>query len=436
MRIELICIGTELLRGKVNTHGAYISTKLAEIGLVLARETTVSDDPAEMEQVFRAAFERSDVILNTGGLGPTFDDLTREGWSKVLSIPLERHPSLARTIHERFRKRGLKMPPENVRQADVLRGARVIPNFVGTAPGQMLEQGGRWIVLLPGPASEMVPMMEGTVVPALRRKFKPRPYASFTLHTFGSPESLIDHKIRPVIRRSRSLSREEWLNFCILAHSHRVDVKAEARAGSPRRLKMILGRVKAELSRAVGRDLYGEDDEMLESVVGSLLLRRKLKLALAESCTGGLLGEMITRVPGSSRYFVSSVVTYSNGVKQTLLGVRRETLVRHGAVSAPTALEMARGAQQLAAGSINSLSPIEGEGGVRGKLSKTIGLSITGIAGPDGGNRDKPVGLVFIGFAGLGRRFARRYFFHGTREDVRQRAAMTALDLLRRELGR
>jgi nicotinamide-nucleotide amidase len=424
MRVELVCIGTELLRGKVNTHGAYISTRLAEIGLVLARETTVSDDPAEMEPAFRAALERSDVVLSTGGLGPTFDDLTREGWSKVLGVPLERHSSLERTIRERFRKRGLRMPPENARQADVLRGARVIPNFVGTAPGQVLERKGKLIVLLPGPASEMVPMVEGTIIPTLRRKFKPVPYASFTLHTFGKPESLIDHKIRPVIRlrmRPRLLSgresagmlrRDEWINFCILAHSHRADVKAEARAGSPRRLKMILEGVRRELMGVIGRNVYGRDEETLESVAGGLLARRKLKLALAESCTGGLLAEMITRVPGSSRYFVSGVVAYSNGVKQKLLGVRGETLDRYGAVSAQAAMEMAEGASSAA----------------------DIGVSITGIAGPSGGSRHKPVGLVFIGFAGIGRRFALRRFFHGTREDIRQNAAMTALDLLRREL--
>jgi len=414
LRIELVCIGTELLRGKVNTHVATISTQLAGVGLALARETAVSDDPVEMEQAFRSAWERSDIVLNTGGLGPTFDDLTREGWSKVLDISLKRRPDLERWIRARFRKRGLRMPPENTRQADVLEGARVIPNAVGTAPGQMVERGKKLIVLLPGPASEMVPMMEGVVLPFLRRRFKPLPYGSFTLHTFGRPESLIDQKIRPVIIRRRSLRRDEWLNFCILAQARRVDVKAEARAGSPRRLKNLLDRVKADLARVIGSDLYGQDDESLESVVGNFLKEKKLTLALAESCTGGLLGAMITRVPGSSAYFTAGVITYSNDSKRELLGVRRETLGRYGAVSAQAAVEMAEGARRRA----------------------DVGLSITGIAGPGGGTSRKPVGLVFIGLAGLGRTFAKRCLFPGTREAIRERAAMTALDLLRRELGR
>ena len=414
MRIELICIGTELLRGKVNTHGAYISTKLIETGLVLDRETTVGDDLAYMERAFRSALERSDVVLNTGGLGPTFDDLTREGWSNVLNVPLQRRPAIVRWLKARFKKRGLTMPPQNVRQADVLAGARVIPNRVGTAPGQILRHGEKLIVLLPGPPSEMVPMMEGAVLPLLRRIAKPLPYGSFTLHTFGRPESLIDQKIRPIIARRRPLRRKEWLNFCILAHARRVDVKAEARAPSSARLKKILDGVKQELTQRIGPDVYGQDDETLESVVGKLLLRRRLTLALAESCTGGLLGAMVTRVPGSSAYFTSGVVAYSNKAKQKFLGVSTETLKKYGAVSGQTAVEMAEGARRMG----------------------DVGLSITGVAGPGGGSRKKPVGLVFIGLAGLGRPFARQFFFHGPREAVRERAAMTALDLLRRELGR
>jgi nicotinamide-nucleotide amidase len=240
------------------------------------------------------------------------------------------------------------------------------------------------------------------------------PYDSFTLHTTGRPESAIDQKIHPIIRRKRNLRKEEWLNFCILAHERRVDVKVEARAETRGRLKSILDGVKREFLRVIGANVYGQDGETLESIVGKLLTRKKLTLTLAESCTGGLLGEMITRIPGSSAYFVSSFVAYSNDAKQKLLGVREETLKKHGAVSAETAIEMAEGA--------------------RGEAD--IGLSVTGIAGPEGGSRQKPVGLVFIGFSGLKRRFVQRHLFPGDRQAIRERAAKAALNLLRQELGR
>jgi len=283
----------------------------------------------------------------------------------------------------------------------------------------MIEREGKLVALLPGPAAELYPMMEGTVIPTLRRKLRPLPYGSLTLHTFGKkgslPESFIDEKIRPVIERKRSLRKDEWLNFCILFHSYRVDVKVEARASSQTRLKRILGSVRDELLRLIGADVYGQDEDTLESVAGKVLRQRKLTLAVAESCTGGLLSEMITRVPGSSDYFLGGFVTYTNDAKQKFLNVSPETLRRYGAVSPQTALEMAQG--------------------TRARTHSSVSLSITGIAGPTGGSRQKPVGLVFIGFSNSRRNFVREFKFPGERDDIRHRAAMSALDLLRRELG-
>jgi len=305
------------------------------------------------------------------------------------------------------------MPLENLRQADLLQGAHVIGNAVGTAPGQWLRQKDKFVVLLPGPASEMHPMMERTVIPLLRGQLKPIPYDSFTLHTFGRPESSIDEKIRPIIQRRRSLNNHEWVNFCILAYSHRVDLKVEARSPSRRRLDGFLRQIRKELEAVIGSYIYGENDESLESVVGEFLLKRHQCLSVAESCTGGLLGEMITRVPGSSRYFVGGVLAYSNSVKNTVLGIPLQELKKWGAVSSQVAQHMAQA--------------------VRRRFNTDYGLAVSGIAGPGGGTPEKPVGLVYIGLAGS-TVSAYKYSFRGSREEVRERSAMTALDLLRREL--
>jgi nicotinamide-nucleotide amidase len=412
-RTELICVGTELLMGKPNAHGPYLARRLGEAGLALHRETTVADDPADMEAAFREAWRRADVVLATGGLGPTFDDITREAWSRVLRRPLRFDPSLARGIAARFRRRGLAMPKENRRQAYVLAGARALPNPHGTAPGQILEMRGKLLFLFPGPAREFQPMAEQFLFPALMEKFPRgvRRAASFRL--FGRPESWVDERIRPLVDQETS-GRGVEVVWGILAQGHVVEVKVTVGAASSEAVQRRLNKISAALRTRLGAWIYGEGDLRMEEVLGSLLRARGETLSLAESCTGGLLAGKITSVAGSSDYFKGGFVTYHNDVKRDFLGVQSATLKKHGAVSAPCAEEMAAGCRRRA--------------------GTTWALSVTGVAGPGGGSPEKPVGLVFAGLAGpAGTRSFKRLFF-GDRAQIREQSALWALDLLRRQL--
>jgi len=411
-RVELICVGTELLTGKTNTHGATLAQRLEAAGLVLARETTVGDDPVEMRAAFAEAWRHGGVILCTGGLGPTFDDITRDVWSRVTGRRLLLQPAIAREIEEKFRRRGLRMPPDNRRQACVLRGARVLVNAHGTAPGQMLSIGNKTLVLLPGPGREMTPIFDRDVFPVLRG-LHPGARDSRIYRVYGVPESAIDERMRPLVRRHIGRGGVDVV-WGILAQGFIVDIKFAVSGNDPTAVRRTASRVEADVLRRFGKNIYGRGRETLEESVGRLLSAKKRTLALAESCTGGLLSQKITRVPGSSAYFLQGLVTYSNQAKERLLGVRRATLAKHGAVSKPAALAMARGARRRA--------------------GADYGMSVTGIAGPEGGTAEKPVGLVYIALDGPGGAVCVENRFPGGREQVRERAALAALDLLRRRL--
>lgn len=411
-RVELLCVGTELLMGKLNTHGAYFSALLEDLGCPLARETTVSDDPAEMEAAFRDAWRRASVVLVTGGLGPTFDDVTRDVWANVTGARLRFQPDLLKGIQERFRKRGLAMPPANRRQACLLTGARALVNENGTAPGQLLERRGRLLVLLPGPRRELVPMVERHLVPLIKSRFALGDRRTRIWRLFGRGESAVDQRLRALARSPGRGLRATW---GILAQAGVVDVKLTLSGPKAERVESAFFQWDGRLRKEFGADLFGEGTDTLEQVVGRRLAERNETLAVAESCTGGLLAERVTQVPGSSRYFWGGVVVYDNRAKETLLGVRRSLLTKHGAVSAPVARAMAVGLR---------------------RRSKTAhALSITGVAGPDGGTPKKPVGLVYVGWASRGRSRVWRLFILGGREIVRQQAALRALDFLRRRLG-
>lgn len=415
MRVEILCLGTELLLDKVNTNSNAIAEKLLKIGLSVSQVSTVGDDARDIQTALRGALGRSEVVILCGGLGPTFDDLTRECVSKVTGFPLRFSEAIRRKIQKRFESVRLAMPKENASQAYLLKGAREINNAFGTAPGQIVEWKKRAIILLPGPSKECLPMMDSAVLPYLKRKFPARFAERRILHIFGYPESQIDELIEPVVRRNWDSGAVQTV-FGILAHRMMVDVKATVTGPTKDRPKVqkISKEIEKALRDVLGDRIFGMNGETLEGAAGKMLKKRKQTLALAESCTGGRTANKITDIAGSSAYFSEGLVTYSNESKMRLLGVKKQTLQEFGAVSEECAKEMAAG--------------------VRKRAGADWGVSITGIAGPDGGSAAKPVGTVCFGVSSkLGTLTFRKSFF-GSRTDIKEKSALCALDLLRREL--
>jgi nicotinamide-nucleotide amidase len=415
MRIELICSGTELLRDKINTNTNTIAEKLAGIGLTLSQVSTVGDDLDDMVRTLREAWARSEVVFMSGGLGPTFDDLTRECAARVLRRKLIFSEPILRHIRARFASIGRTMPEENRRQAYLLQGAAMIPNRKGTAPGQIVSVGKKSLILLPGPPGELIPMMEDTVCPYLSRRHQSVHSQTLVLHVYGFPESEVDERIAPVVEKRWNIPGVK-ITFGILAHRSIIDVKATAEARTPRSVRKALSLVRRELLSILGEDVYGEDDETLPMIVGKRLKRRGQTLALAESCTGGRIAAKITEVPGSSEYLREGLVTYSNESKVRRLGVGKETLKRHGAVSRETAGEMAKGLLRAS--------------------GADWALSVTGIAGPGGAVSGKPVGLVWFGLAHGKEVWTVSRNFLGSRTEIQEKSALAALNLLRQKLKR
>lgn len=413
MRFELLCSGTELLRDKINSNSILVAERLSSLGLHLAQVTTVGDDAGDFESALKSCLSRSTVVLCSGGLGPTFDDITRECVSKVLKKPLIFSNKILKQIEGCFARAGRAMPRENERQAYVVRGAVPILNRDGTAPGQIIALGGKTLILLPGPPRELLPMMDSAVLPYLENKYPHGASKASVLHIFGFPESQIDEMIRPVVEK-----KWDWngltVTFGILAHRSIIDVKATVQGKSASAVKTLSGEIRKSLYEILGTKVYGEDEETLESAVGRLLKKRGETLSLAESCTGGLVASKITNVPGSSNYFQDGVVSYSNESKMRLLGVKKKTLQKYGAVSEPTAREMAQGA--------------------RNRAKSDWAVSVTGIAGPGGGTKDKPVGFVCYGIASHDKTLTIIKRAFGDRLEIKEMFALNALELLRREL--
>jgi nicotinamide-nucleotide amidase len=405
-RAELIAVGSELLGPwRTDTNGSYLARRLGEIGIAVRFRTIVGDSEEDLCVAFRAALGRAEIIVATGGLGPTIDDLTREAVAAVLGVPLEADQRIARHIEERFRRHGLAMPPRNLRQAMVPRGAEVLENRAGTAPGLLLTAGQATIALLPGVPSEMRQMAEEALLPRLGAGGER--FAYRILKITGLPESEVDRRLEEV---ARGAGEVEWT---ILAAPGQVEIHLRERVAAGATPAGI-ERIDHEIAAALGERLFARDDETMEEVVGRLLLGRGATVAVAESLTGGLIGSRIAAVPGASRYFQGGVVCYSDAVKMSALGVRRETLVAHSAVSPEVAQEMAEG--------------------VRSRLGATWGLAATGFAGPEGGGADKPPGTVYLAIDGPGVGRALPLSVPGDRGVVRSRAAQGALDLLRRTL--
>ncbi len=399
MRIELVNTGSELLLGfTVNTHLNYIARQLARIGLRLERQTTVGDGHGDLRVVIAEALARADVLLITGGLGPTSDDCTRDIVAELLNLPLVRDEVTANAISERFRRRNLSMPEQIMVQALVPQGASVLPNRNGTAPGLAVSQAGKLVILLPGPPRELKPMFEEYVLPLLPagtamdcRVFK----------VAGLPESIVEQKVAPRLADLPDLE----LGYC--ARPGEVEVRVIATPATN-------DEAEHRIRTALGQRIYGVGDELLEQVVVRLLTQAGKTLAVAESCTGGAIANRLTNVSGASAVFLSGWVTYSNLAKMRDLGVREVALQQFGAVSEEVALAMAEGARQ------------------RGRAD--YALSATGIAGPTGATPEKPVGLVFIGLATPAGTTVERHSLSFDRETFKWFVSQAALDLLRRAL--
>jgi nicotinamide-nucleotide amidase len=417
--IELINTGSELLLGRVlNTHQHWICSQLAAGGYEVARQVCVADDGPSIQAAAREALGRADFVVTTGGLGPTSDDITRDLIAQLLGRPLALDESVVADIRERFTRLKRDVIPRSMSvQAMVPAGARVLRNAHGTAPGLAIEvnpntfragQRPSWLILLPGPPRELRPMFTNAVLPLLRKEMPlARAFVCRTLHTTGLGESLVEEKIAGPLQALVAEGLE--LGYC--ARMGEVDVRLVARGEQAAR---IVAEAEEVVRRLLGRTIFAVDDATLESTVVARLTEQKKTLVLAESCTGGMIADRVTNVPGASAALLCGLVTYSNEAKKNLLGVREETLREHGAVSAAVAREMAEGA--------------------RSRHGGDFALSVTGIAGPGGGTAQKPVGTVFIGMAGPGGTQVEERFNAFDRETFKYVTSRQALDLLRRAL--
>lgn len=401
-RAEIIAVGSELLSPfRMDTNSLYLTRTLEDYGIALVAKTIVGDDLLELVNGFRVAFTRSDLIITTGGLGPTADDLTREALTEFLQIKLEFHPEILKNIEARFAKRGWKMPKTNEKQALVPENAKVLENPNGTAPGVYLEARGKQVFLLPGPPFELEPMWANHCLPLLKKE-QPLERKIFRIAMLG--ESMVDQWLKPVTDSLREV------RYTILAAPSQIEVQLLASgSGIPEMIS-----ASAEIRAILGKHIFSESQEELEEVVGRMLRDSGRKLAVAESCTGGLLGHRITQVPGSSAYFERGVIVYSNEAKIQLLNVDPDLIRKHGAVSSEVSAAMADRIRQMA--------------------NVDFGLSITGIAGPDGGTEEKPVGTVFVGLSEPNETVTEKYNFPGSRDRVKFTSTQAALNLLRLKL--
>lgn len=406
VRAEIICIGTELLLGEiVDTNAAFIARSLAGLGLDLYHKTTVGDNLGRITAALRQAWERSQVIITTGGLGPTQDDLTRDGVAALLGEELAADEAEAAKIRGFFARLGRPMPPNNERQAMFPPSARPIPNPEGTASGIAVHREGRHLFCLPGVPVEMERMLVREVIPALRGVLPGQPLFSRTLRLVGIGESAMAEAVNDLIETGRAPTVAPYVT-----RRGETRLRLTAHAADAAEAEALFAPVEAEIRRRLGAHIFGADEDTLESAIGRLLLARGLTLATAESCTGGLIGHLLTNAPGSSGYYLGGVVAYDNRVKTDLLAVPETILEARGAVSEETARLMAQN--------------------IRLRFGTDLGLASTGIAGPGGGTPEKPVGLVFLALAGADGAEVRRLNLPWDRAGNKDAAAQNALAFL------
>jgi nicotinamide-nucleotide amidase len=406
---EIIAIGSELLApDRTDTNSLWLTEKLNRLGIEVKLKTIVGDDDARLEEAIKDATRRSKVVITTGGLGPTEDDITRKITARALGRRLLLDEVVLDEIKKRFQGFGVAMPERNSRQAMVIEDAEVLPNPNGTAPGMFIDHNGTAIVLLPGPPREMRPMFENYVAAKLETRAGNIRVVRRMLRVAGLGESAVDEKIAPVY------TKYENPQTTILFNQSEIELHLTAHGRTEEEANALLDRVVLEIEERLGNAIFSFAGEKMEEVVGLKLSVGGYTLAVAESCTGGLLAQRLTDIPGSSKYFIEGVVSYANDAKTRALGVEPILLLEHGAVSAPVAEAMAEG--------------------IRNRAGTDFGLSITGIAGPGGGTEEKPVGTVYIAIASEAGTEHRKLKLPGDRQLIRWRASQAALDLLRRRL--
>jgi len=389
-----------------------LTGKLSSMGIEVDYHTTVGDNPERLEQVLRQAIGRSDILVTTGGLGPTVDDLTKELVAKVLDLKLELDASSLEQLKQFFARRKAPMPRNNEKQVYFPTGSKILPNPIGTAPGAIIEKNGKTVIILPGPPYEMRPMFDTYVWPELQRIIGPQAERmnERVLKVFGIGESAIEEVLGDLMNLPD-------LTMALLAKRAEMHIRMVVRSSETTSAEAgdTLDRAEEEIRRRLGDKVFGRDQETMIGIIGQTLKNKHLTIATAESCTGGLLGAALTQEPGSSEFYLGGVVSYSNSVKQGILGVSRENLEKFGAVSEEVAKEMAEG--------------------IRSKVGSDLAISTTGIAGPDGGSDQKPVGLVYIGLATPEGVSAKKFQFYGERESVRQLTVQAALNEVRQYMS-
>jgi nicotinamide-nucleotide amidase len=407
MRAEIIAVGSELLTPyRLDTNSLFLTDGLNQVGIRVVHKAVVGDSLDDMRASFRQALDRADLIVACGGLGPTDDDRTREAVADLLGRKLELNEGVLRHIQELSRRFGRVMPEINRRQAMVPEGATVIPNPRGSAPGLWIETSGHIMILLPGVPSELRAMFEQEVRPRLTRLGHDERLFTRDLRITGLPESEVEQRVSPLYALYPDTETT------ILASPPGIQLHPRVWSRDPAKANQILDEMVKRMALALGEHLYSTDGEAMEEVVARMLTENRATIAVAESCTGGLLAERLTNIPGSSSYFLGGVVCYSNELKSALVDVPAELIESKGAVSPEVALALAEG--------------------IRKRTGATIGVGVTGIAGPGGGTPEKPVGLVHIGIADDRGPRERRFQFPGDRERIRMHASQTALDSVRR----
>ena len=406
MIVELISVGTEILLGNiVNTNAAYLSEKCAGLGLSCYYQDVVGDNEERLYETIKTALSRADVLLISGGLGPTQDDLTKEVTAKVMDKPLYLHEESKASIQNFFEERGLEITDNNWKQAMMPEGCIVVGNPNGTAPGVIMAENGKHVILMPGPPNELIPMFETSIMPYLA-KLQSGVIFSQTVKICGVGESKAETMVKDLIDSQSNPT------IATYAKTGEVHLRVTARADDEKAAKKLVKPIVKELKARFGSSVYTTEDEVtLEKAIVDLLLANKLTISTVESCTGGLLAARLINVPGVSEVFKSGYITYSNKAKRRLLGIKKNLLAKHGAVSKEIAREMVKGAALVS--------------------KADVSVSVTGIAGPDGGSEEKPVGLVYIGCNVCGKITVKEYRFNGDRAKIRENTVSAALSLMR-----
>lgn len=406
MQAEIISVANEILLGHiVNTNATHISQRLRELGIEVCYHISVGDNPKRLSSVLKEALGRSDIVITTGGLGPTVDDITIETISKVIKKKLIFKKKIYKKIMDHFDHRKIEMPPINRRQAYIPGGSKDLANPVGTAPGVIIEINGKVLIALPGVPAEMMPMM-ADVINYLRDRYPSKAtIESRIIKVVGLPESATCEKVQDLLKT------EGDVTVGIYPHTAYVDLKINAKAEGKRAAGRKIAPIEKKIRSRLGNFVFGTNDETLEGVVGELLTTAKLTICVAESCTGGLIADRLTNVAGSSKYFTMAYVAYSNRAKVSQLGVSKKTIERYGAVSSQVAVAMARGIKRIA--------------------KSDLALGVTGIAGPTGATKTKPIGLVYITLSTPRDETWRRFNFIGDRLAIKLKTSQAALDMVR-----